>query len=275
MTSAAPSEFGIEGQVLLEAIYLKYQYDFRQYASASLQRRLQKALEHFGVATLSALQERVLRSSSVFQELLSFLTIQVSEMFRDPSFFRALRDQVFPILRTYPSLKVWVAGCSTGEEVLALSILLREEDLLDRTLIYASDINPPALEKAQSGVYDLARIAGFSENYIASGGRASLSDYYTAGYNAAVFDKALRKNVVFTDHSLATDQVFAEVHLVSCRNVLIYFKRELQDRAIGLFRDSLCHKGFLGLGSQETLRFSQYANAFAPYVSQVRIYRKC
>lgn len=223
---------------------------------------------------MSALQERVLRDLGLFQQLMSFLTIQVSEMFRDPPFFRALRDEVVPILRTYPSLKIWVAGCASGEEVYALAILLREEGLLDRTLIYASDISPQALHRAETGIYELDRIPQFSESYLAAGGLGSLSDYYTAAYEAAVFDRSLRKNVLFTDHSLATDQVFAEVQVVTCRNVLIYFNEELQNRAFRLFRDSLCHKGFLALGAGETVRFSKHAEDFESFVQQVRIFRK-
>jgi chemotaxis protein methyltransferase CheR len=195
-------------------------------------------------------------------------------MFRDPPYFRSLREQVVPVLRTYPSLKVWVAGCSTGEEVYSLAILLREEGLLARSLIYATDINPRRLQEAEAGVYAIDRIAGFTENHRRSGGRASLSDHYTAAYDRAVFDKSFRKHIVFSDHSLATDSVFAEVQLVSCRNVLIYFNRELQDRAIGLFKDALCRKGFLGVGARETLRFSSHARAFAPVVPDDRIYQK-
>ncbi|HYE36422.1 CheR family methyltransferase [Methylocaldum sp.] len=266
--------FEIELKLLLEAIYLRFHYDFRQYATASLKRRLSQAMDRFGCRSLSGLQERVLHEAKVFPELLSFLTITVSEMFRDPSFYRALREKVVPFLQTYPSIKVWVAGCSTGEEVYSLAILLREEGLLERTLIYATDINAEALRTAKAGIYELDRIAQFSEAYQAAGGRASLSDYYTVGYGSAVFDKTLRKNIVFSDHSLATDNVFAEVHLVTCRNVLIYFDRALQDRAIGLFRDSLCRKGFLGLGAKETLSFSNQAVDFSEFVREERIYQK-
>jgi chemotaxis protein methyltransferase CheR len=195
-------------------------------------------------------------------------------MFRDPSYFLALRDKVVPLLRTYPSLKMWVAGCSTGEEVYSLAILLREEGLLERTLIYATDINPQTLQKAAAGVYAADRVAGFTENHRKAGGRASLSDYYTAAYGKAVFDKSFRRHIVFSDHSLATDSVFAEVQLVSCRNVLIYFNRDLQDRAVGLFRDALCRKGFLGIGMKESLRFSSHAEAFTDVVYESRIFQK-
>jgi chemotaxis protein methyltransferase CheR len=265
--------FDIELQLLIDAIFLKYHYDFRGYAVSSLKRRLTTAMTRFGCETLSQLQDKVLHDRAVFPALLEYLTVQVSEMFRDPTYFYALRRDVMPLLRTYPSLKVWVAGCSSGEEVYSLAILLREEGLLQRTLIYATDINPQALKRAEAGVYELDRIAGFTTNHQRSGGHSSLSDYYTAAYGKAVFDKTLRENIVFSDHSLATDSVFAEVHLVSCRNVLIYFDRPLQDRALALFRDALCRKGFLGLGSKETLRFSACAEDFSEFSKQERIYQ--
>lgn len=267
-------DFDLELRLLLDAIYLKYHYDFRRYAVASLKRRLARAMVHFGCETLSRLQDKVLHEPGVFPRLLDFLTVQVSEMFRDPPYFRALREKVVPLLRTYPSLKVWVAGCSAGEEAYSLAILLREEGLLERALIYATDINPHALAEAEAGVYELERIAGFTDNHHRSGARVSLSDYYTAAYGRAVFDKSLKKHIVFSDHSLATDSVFAEVQLVSCRNVLIYFNRELQDRTIGLFREALCRKGFLGIGAKESLRFSPHAEAFVELVREDRIFQR-
>ncbi|AKZ62575.1 chemotaxis protein CheR [Herbaspirillum hiltneri N3] len=266
--------FDIEMQLLLDAIYLKYHCDFRGYAAASIKRRLVTAMGHFRCATLSQLQDKVLNDPEVFPALMEYLTVQVSEMFRDPGYFRSLREKVVPLLRTYPSLKIWVAGCSAGEEVYSLAILLREEGLLERSLIYATDINQTALQKAEAGVYELDRIAGFTSNHQKSGARTSLSDYYTAAYDRAVFDKSLRQYIVFSDHSLATDSVFAEMHLVSCRNVLIYFNRQLQERALGLFRESLCRKGFLGLGSKESLRFSEHAAAFDDVVREDRIFQK-
>jgi len=264
----------IEQQLLLDAIYHHYHYDFRAYAQASLKRRLHSALAQFGCKTLSQLQDRVLHEPAGFTGQLQYLTVQVSDMFRYPSYFLALRTEVVPILRTYPSIKVWVAGCSTGEEVYSLAILLHEEGLLDRTLIYATDINPHALRAAEQGVFDLDRVASFTENHVRAGGRSSLSDYYTARYGRVVFDKALREHMVFSDHSLATDSVFAEVHLISCRNVLIYFERDLQNRALSLFHDALVHRGFLGLGSKESLRFSGQADHFDDFVLEDRIYRK-
>lgn len=266
--------FDIELPLLLEAVYRKYHYDFRGYAAASLKRRLTQAMERFGCGTLSQLQDRVLHEPALFPALLDYLTVQVSEMFRDPQYFRSMREKVVPLLRTYPSLKIWVAGCSTGEEVYSMAILLQEEGLLERSLIYATDINSSALERAQAGIYDAARISGFTDNHRKSGARSSLSDYYTAAYGKAMFEKSLRANVVFADHSLTTDSTFSEVHLVSCRNVLIYFDRQLQDRVLGLFRESLCRKGFLGLGAKESLRFSSHSYAFSDFVAIDKIFQK-
>ncbi len=264
----------IEIQLLLEALYRRYHYDFRHYAQASIKRRLKQARQRLGFKSFSALQDAVLHDSAMVSRLLDFLTVQVSEMFRDPGYYRAMREKVAPHLRTYPSLKVWIAGCSEGEELHSFAILFREEGLLDRTLFYATDINPAALEAAAAGVYALERIKTFTENHQKSGGKSSLSDYYTAGYGRAVFDKSLRKNVVFSDHSLVTDAVFAEVQLISCRNVMIYFDRPLQDRALGLFKDSLSRKGFLGLGSKESIRFSDHAHAFSEFVRGEKIYQR-
>lgn len=265
---------GRELSSLLDAIYRIYHHDFRSYAEASLRRRVRAALVHFKCETIAELADRVLGDPQRFAELLRFLTVQVTDMFRDPSYFRALRDHVVPYLQTYASLKVWVAGCATGEEAYSLAILLAEEGLLVRTLIYATDIHPESLRTAQAGVYDTGRVAGFSENYRLSGGRASLADYYAAAYGGAVLDKRLRNAIVFSDHSLATDSAFAEVQLVSCRNVLIYFERDLQDRAVGVLRESLCRKGFLGLGQKETLRFTSHAAAFAEHLPAARIYQR-
>lgn len=269
-----PSIEDIEIQLLLEAVFLRFHYDFRHYARASIKRRLLQARLHFGVSTITALQERILHDPDMMGQMLGFLTVQVSEMFRDPSYFRALREQVLPHLKTYPSLKVWIAGCSTGEEVYSMAILFKEEGLLDRTIIYATDINPHALAAAKAGIYPLDRIRKFTENHQKSGGRSSLSDYYTADYGRAVFDSSLRVNVVFSDHSLVSDAVFGEMQLISCRNVMIYFDRALQDRAVGLFKDSLSRNGFLGIGSKETLRFSRHADAFSDFVLPEKIYRR-
>jgi chemotaxis protein methyltransferase CheR len=264
----------IEIQLLLEALYRRYHYDFRHYARASIKRRLRQARQQLGFASFSALQDSLLRDAAMLPRLLDYLTVQVSEMFRDPSYYRAIREKVVPHLRTYPSLKVWIAGCSGGEELYSFVILFREEGLEERTLFYATDINPQALDAASHGVYALDRIRSFTENHQKSGGKSSLSDYYSAAYGRAAFDKSLRSRVVFSDHSLVTDAVFAEVQLISCRNVMIYFDRALQDRALGLFADALPRKGFLGLGSKESLRFSEHAAAFSDFVREEKIYQR-
>ncbi len=264
----------IEIRLLLEALFLTYHYDFRSYAMASIKRRLIQARQALGFPTFSAMQESVLHEPEMLPQLLRYLTVQVSEMFRDPGYFKAIRETVIPHLRTYPSLKVWIAGCSGGEELYSMVILFREEGLEERTLFYATDISPEALATAEAGVYALDRVQLFTENHRKSGGRSSLSDYYQAAYDRVSFDKSLRRNVVFSDHSLVTDAVFAEMHLISCRNVLIYFDRPLQDHAIGLFKESLARKGFLGLGSKESLRFSRYADAFADFSREEKIYQR-
>jgi chemotaxis protein methyltransferase CheR len=270
----ASREFEIELKLLIDAIYHMYHYDFRGYARASLCRRLKTAMNRFHCPTLSQLQDKVVHDPAIFPALLDFLTVQVSEMFRDPAYFLALRERVVPLLRTYPSLKVWVAGCSAGEEAYSLAILLDEEGLLSKTIIYATDINPKTLQKAATGVYEVERIAGFTANHHQSGARTSLSDYYTAAYGRAVFNKLLKDHIVFSDHSLATDSVFAEVQLVSCRNVLIYFDRTLQDRALGLFREALCRQGFLGIGAKESMRFSSHAGAFLDFVPAQKVFQR-
>lgn len=271
---AISDDFDIELKLIVEAIYLKYQYDFRDYSKASLRRRLGQAMSDFACASLSELQGRMLREPGVFAKLLQYLTVQVSEMFRDPAYFRAVRELVVPVLKTYPSVKVWVAGCSTGEELWSLAIIFEEEGLLDQTIFYATDINPEALRGAQAGTYSLDRIAGFSRNYLAAGGQRSLSDYYYAAYGGATFARTLKPEVLFADHSLATDSVFSEIHLVSCRNVLIYFNRTLQERALGLFEEALVRRGFLGLGSKETLQFSSHAGAFQELARDERLFQK-
>lgn len=272
--SHTPSDFDIELRMLVEAVYLKYNYDFRDYTGASQKRRVLVAMREMGCTTVSELQSRVLHDPNGFAQLLQYLTIPVTEMFRDPEYFRAVREQVAPFLKTYPSLKIWVAGCSTGEEVYSLAILLKEEGLLERSIIYATDINPKSLETARRGVYPIDRMRLYTENYQKSGGKAAFSDYYTAAYGGALFERSLIENVTFADHSLSTDTVFSETHFVSCRNVLIYFNRTLQDRVFGLFHESLCHRGFLGLGSKESIDFSSYAGRFEPLARRERVYRK-
>ncbi|MFO0575899.1 MAG: CheR family methyltransferase [Polyangia bacterium] len=269
------SETDQEIRLLLEAIYQRFHYDFRRYSMASMRRRVAQACSGLGCGSTGELAERLGREPELLPKLLRYLTVQVSEMFRDAAFFRVLRERVVPILRTYPSLKVWTAGCSSGEEFYSLAIVFREEDLFERTIFYATDINAEALKRAEAGVYALERMAAFSSAYRAAGGRGSLAEHYSAAYGSAVFDRSLIKRAVFSDHCLATDSVFAEVHLVTCRNVLIYFDRELQDRALGLFADSLIRRGFLGLGSRESLMLSAHDAQFQALDAATRWYRRC
>jgi len=264
----------IELDLFLEALHRRWHYDFRAYSRGSLRRRAELACERLDCRGLSDLQGRVLNDPSVLPAVIDCMTVQVSEMFRDPEYFARIRREVVPHLRTYPSLKVWVAGCSEGEELYSLAILFKEEGLFERTIFYATEINRRALARAESGVFDIDRLPLFTANHQKAGGRGSLSQWYTAAYGAAVFDRGLRERTVFAEHSLATDQVFSEVHLVSCRNVLIYFDPVLQDRAFGLFAGSLVRGGFLGLGAHETLRFSAHAGTFAPFAEAQRIWRR-
>jgi chemotaxis protein methyltransferase CheR len=264
----------IELRLLVEAIYLRYSHDFRDYSPASLKRRVLHAQQQLNFPTLSAMQGNILRDPAAFTRLLQLMTVPVSDMFRDPAYFLALREQVAPVLRTFPSLKVWVAGCSTGEEAYSLAILLHEEGLLERTILYATDINAQALDRARSGIFPLERISSYTANYQKGGGRHRFSDYYTTAYGGALFDRSLSARMTFADHSLSTDSVFSETHFVSCRNVLIYFNRKLQDRALGLFHDSLCHRGFLGLGAKESLEFTSWRSHFEAVSRPDRLFRK-
>jgi len=264
-----------EVDALLYAIYDRRHYDFRRYARASLRRRLSLALTELCCESLPDLQNKVLADDHAFGELVRILTVPVSEMFRDPSFFLAFREQVVPELHTYPSLKLWVAGCSSGEEVYSLAIVLAEEGLLDRSLIYATDINEESLGRARAGVYPIDRMQLFSDNYFKSGGKHSLSHYYTAAYRGVALARSLIGSVVFSDHSLATDSVFSEVQIVTCRNVMIYFDRSLQDHVLGLFCDALSRRGFLGLGSKETVVFSAHAGCFSALPAREGWFRRC
>jgi chemotaxis protein methyltransferase CheR len=264
----------LEVELLIEAIYRRYGYDFRHYARASLRRRVLGALRRMQIDRVADLQDRMLRDPAIFTRLLTQLSVPVTDFFRDPPYFATLREQVLPMLATYPSLKIWVAGCSTGEEVYSLAILLEEAGLLKRTMIYATDINPESLRAAKDAVYPLDRVAGYTRNYLAAGGAASLADYYTAAYDRVRFDQRLRTRVTFADHSLSTDAVFAEVQLVSCRNVLIYFDRVLQERAFALFHEALVPRGFLGIGARESLHGFRVAPAFEAVSRETRVYRR-
>jgi chemotaxis protein methyltransferase CheR len=264
----------IELRLFLEGIYLKYGYDFRNYSKASVKRRIGQRMLLSGLPNMAAMQHKVLNEQSFFHTILLDMSVNVTEMFRDPSFYRALRETVIPLLRTYPNIKIWHAGCSTGEEVYSMAILLKEEGLLNRSLIYATDINELVLTKAREGIYTLDRIKEYTQNYQKSGGKESFACYYTARYDAAVMDQSLKKSIVFSQHNLATDNVFGEMQLILCRNVLIYFERDLQNRVITLFHESLGRQGILALGSKESTRFTDPQNGFRELISQEKIYQK-
>jgi chemotaxis protein methyltransferase CheR len=264
----------IEIELLLEGIYQHYGFDFRSYAYASIRRRLWKRIEAEGLSTISALQDRVLHDSDLMERLLLDLSINVTAMFRDPGFYRVFRDQVVPTLRTYPFIRIWHAGCATGEEVYSMAILLEEEGLYERSRIYATDINEVVLQKAKSGIFPLDRMQEYTENYIAAGGKRSFSDYYIAKYDGALFHPSLTKNVVFSQHNLVTDRSFSEFNVILCRNVLIYFDKTLQARVLTLFYDSLAMFGVLALGSKESLRFSPYEECYEQINGPEKMYRK-
>ena len=264
----------IELQLLLKAIYLKYGYDFRNYSKASIKRRVFHRLDKEGLESISAMQHKLLYDVSFFERLLLDLSINVTEMFRDPSFYLALRKFVMPKLKKHSFLKIWHAGCSSGEEVYSMAILLKEEGLYDRTQIYATDMNEVVLKQATDGIFNISKLKQYTANYQKSGGLESFSDYYMAHYDHVVMDKSLKGNILFSDHNLATDGVFGEMNLILCRNVLIYFNRELQNRVLGLFYDSVSPGGFLCLGSKESIRFSKYSDAFEDVVRIERIYRR-
>jgi len=264
----------LEIELLLEGIFRHYGFDFRSYAYSSMRRRLWKRIRAEGLASVTALQERVLHDSAVMERLLDDLSVNVTAMFRDPSFYHAFRATVVPLLRTYPFLRVWHAGCATGEEVLSMAILLHEEGLYERTRIYATDINETVLQKARSGIFPLDRMQEYTENYIRGGGTRSFSEYYTAKYDGALFNPMFLKNVVYSQHNLVTDRSFSEFHVILCRNVLIYFDKTLQNRVHNLFYESLVTFGILGLGSKETLRFSRFEDCYEQIDPREKLYRK-
>lgn len=264
----------IEIELLLHAIYLKYGYDFRNYAKASIKRRIQHTLSSSGMELISEMQHRVLYDKQFFERLLLDFSINVTEMFRDPIFYKAFRKQVIPVLKMQPFIKVWHAGCATGEEVYSVAILLKEEGLLGKAQVYATDLNEEVIKKAKEGIYPIEKMKQYTGNYKKAGGLASFADYYTARYDSAIMDSSLKENIVFATHNLVTDSVFAEMDLIVCRNVLIYFNRQLQNRVLRLFRDSLCEGGLLCLGSKESIRFSQISDDFEDVAKREKIYRK-
>jgi len=264
----------IEVKLFLEAIFEKYGYDFRNYSMAHIKRRILNRLAITKLESISLMQNRVLRDPDFLQQILLDFSINVTEMFRDPNFYLALRKEVIPILKTYPFIKIWHAGCSTGEEVYSMAIVLKEEGLLDRTQLYATDFNQRVLKQAKEGIFSVSAIKDFTQNYIKAGGKENFSDYYLADYDRAIMDKSLSENILFAHHNLASDNVFSEVNMVICRNVLIYFDRDLQNRAVGLFKESLIAGGILCLGSKESLQFNEHASSFSSLVPHEKIYRK-
>jgi chemotaxis protein methyltransferase CheR len=264
----------IEIELLLEGVFRQYGFDFRSYAYASIRRRLWKRVEAESLNNLSELQARVLHDQDSMERLLLDLSVNVTAMFRDPLFYVTFRSKVIPHLRTYPFIRIWHAGCSTGEEVYSMAIMLEEAGLYDRARIYATDINDVVLQQARRGIFPLDRMQEYTENYIRAGGTRSFSEYYTAKYDGALFDQRLVRNVVFAQHNLVTDRSFSEFNVIFCRNVLIYFDKDLQNRVHSLFYDSLVRLGVLCLGSKESLKFSKYEPNYERLDTSEKIYRK-
>jgi chemotaxis protein methyltransferase CheR len=264
----------IELALLLEGVYRRYGFDFREYAPASLRRRVWRRVHAEGLTTLSALQDKLLHDPASMERLLLDLSINVTAMFRDPSFYAAFREKVVPALRTYPFTRIWVAGCSTGEEVYSLAILLQEEGVYDRTRIYATDINESVLERARAGVFPLDKMREYTQNYINAGGKRAFSEYYLAKYDGAQFQRSLVENVVFAQHNLVSDRSFNEFNAIVCRNVMIYFDRGLQDRVHRLFYESLTMFGVLVLGAKESIRFSPFDERYEDLDANERMFKK-
>jgi chemotaxis protein methyltransferase CheR len=264
----------LEVDLLLEGIHRQYGFDFRAYARGSLNRRIRHRVSQEGVGSPTGLLERVLHDPSAMQRLLYDLSINVTSMFRDPAFFLAFREKVAPMLRTYPFVRIWNAGCSTGEETYSLAILLEEEGLLEKTRIYATDMNDAVLHRAAAGVFALEKMREYTANYIAAGGRRAFSEYYAAAYDGARFRPELVENVVFAQHNLVSDGSFNEFHAIVCRNVMIYFDKVLQSHVHGLFHDSLVVFGVLGLGSRESVRTTVHADAYEELDGPARLYKR-
>lgn len=259
---------------LLEAISQQYGYDFRQYSRAHISRRISNRMSLSGIKSIAELQERILRDPVFASLMVQDLSITVTEMFRDPDFYKALREKVIPILKTYAFVRLWHAGCSTGEEVYSMAILLKEEGIYDRTTIYATDFNQVAIDKAREGIYSNKSIKDYTINYQKTGGKEHFSKYYISDYERVIMDQSLKKNIVWANHSLVTDSVFAEMHIILCRNVLIYFNRDLQNKVQQLFFNSLNNGGILCLGSKESLRFTDFENDYAELDKKQRIFKK-
>jgi len=264
----------IELSLLLDGIYRQYGFDFRNYALASLRRRVGNFMRNENVATISLLQDRILHDRTWLERFLYALSVNVSAMFRDPHFYRVFRNDVVPLLKTYPFLRIWLAGVSMGEEVYSIAILLQEEGIYERCRIYATDINDAVLKKAKDGIYPIELMQTYTTNYIRAGGTRSFSDYYTAAYDRVILKSWLRNNVVFAQHNIATDASFNEFHVILCRNVMIYFNMKLQAHVHHLLHDSLVMFGVLGLGAKETLKFSPHEHAYEEIEAAARLYRR-
>lgn len=263
----------LEVDLFLHALNSQFGYDFREYNKAHIIRRLVFRSKALGLNSITELQHKLLHEKGFIETILRDLSISVTEMFRDPSFYIRIRKEVLPILKTYPYIKIWHAGCATGEEVYSFAIMLQEEKLLDRTQIYATDFNPIVLETARKGIYPIARIKDYTSNYQAAGGTRSFSDYYIAKYDSVILDQRLRTNIVFAEHNLVTDSVFTEAHLIVCRNVLIYFNKSLQAKVVALFKNSLIKGGYLGLGSKESLMFTGLTDQFVVIDEKEKIFK--
>jgi chemotaxis protein methyltransferase CheR len=264
----------IEIDLLLEAIYRQYGYDFREYAFASLKRRILHTVQLESLPSITALQDLILHDKAAMGRLLFQLSVNVTSVFRDPRFFLAFRRTVVPMLRTYPFIRVWHAGCSTGEEVYSMAIILQEEGLYDRCRIYATDMDEAVLKQAREGIFPLESGQDYEANYQASGGNRRLSDYYTSAYGSAIFRSGLKENIVFSQHNLAMDGSFNEFHVIICRNVMIYFAKSLQERVHRLLYESLSSFGVLGLGSKETLQFTPHENCFEQLEPGSKLYKR-
>jgi chemotaxis protein methyltransferase CheR len=264
----------IEFELLLEGVFRQWGFDFRNYAPSSLRRRVMNFMRGEHIASISALQDRVLHDEAWLNRFLYSLSVNVSAIFRDPGFYRSFRKEVVPLLRTYPFVRIWLAGVSMGEEVYSLAILLQEEGLYDRCRIYATDINDAVLKKAKEGIYPLDLMQSYTSNYIKAGGNREFSNYYTAAYDRAIFKSSLKDNVVFAQHNLAGDASFNEFHVILCRNVMIYFNSQLQADVHRLLYASLVVFGILGLGAKETLKFSPHEHAYEEIDKAAKLYRR-
>lgn len=264
----------IEIDLLLDGIYKRYGYDYRNYAKASIKRRIKDFMTQKGILRISEILPKVLHNETFFQSMISSISVSVTEMFRDPVVYKKIRNEIIPFLKTYPFIRIWHAGLATGEEVYSMAILLKEEGIYDRSQIYATDVDSLSIERSRSGIYPIENIKRYTANYQQSGAKSSFSEYYYSKYDSVIMNKSLRENIIFANHNLATDYIFAEIHFIICRNVLIYFDKTLQNKVLKLFYDSLIHNGVLCLGMAEEIEFSDYKNAFSIISKENKLYQK-